>query len=57
MAYHMMFGFHGGGIRLSDGVVALSSQLRPEAQKEAATVRGFDETHTGILASPAVAAS
>ncbi len=55
--YHMLFGFKGGGRGgSSDGTVMLSSQLRPEAQEEALTVRGFDETHVGILASPAVVA-
>lgn len=54
--YHMLFGFKGGGrAGSSDGTVMLSSQLRPEAQEEARTLRGFDETHVGILASPAVA--
>ncbi len=53
VAYHMMFGFKGGA---SDGVVAIASQLRDEAQEEARTLRGYDETHAGILASPAVAA-
>ncbi|HEY2774167.1 MAG TPA: alpha/beta fold hydrolase [Candidatus Binatia bacterium] len=53
MAYHMIFGYHGGDS--SDGVVALSSQLRLEAQQEARSIRGYDETHTGILESPAVA--
>lgn len=56
MRYDLVFGYRGGGLSgSSDGVVALSSQLRIEAQKEAETVRGFDETHTGILRSPAVA--
>jgi hypothetical protein len=32
-----------------DGVVPLVSQLRPEAQAEAAVVRGFATSHTGIL--------
>jgi pimeloyl-ACP methyl ester carboxylesterase len=54
VAYHMMFGFKGGSS--SDGVVQLASQLRPEAQEEASSLRGYDETHTGILDSPAVAA-
>ena len=53
MAYHMMFGFHGSDS--SDGVVSLSSELRPEAQEEARSLRGFDATHTGILEAPAVA--
>jgi pimeloyl-ACP methyl ester carboxylesterase len=52
IAYHMMFGFKGKDS--SDGVVQLSSQLRPEAQEEAASVRGYDETHVGILDSPEV---
>lgn len=34
----------------------LVSQLRPEAQEEALSVRGYYETHTGILESPDVAA-
>jgi len=56
MAYHMLFGFLGGGLSgSSDGIVALSSQLRPEAQEEARSERGFDENHTSILRSPAVA--
>ncbi|MEZ5659637.1 MAG: hypothetical protein R3E83_14220 [Burkholderiaceae bacterium] len=33
----------------SDGVVALSSQLRPEAQQQAAEQRGFEASHVGIL--------
>jgi pimeloyl-ACP methyl ester carboxylesterase len=55
IAYHLLFGFKGGGSDgSSDGVVTVASQLRPEAQEEAQTVRGFDETHTSILGSPAV---
>lgn len=54
MAYHMLFGFHGSDS--SDGVVPLWSQLRPEAQEEARSERGFDATHTGILRSPSAAA-
>jgi pimeloyl-ACP methyl ester carboxylesterase len=50
MAYHMLFGFKGGCS--SDGVVAISSQLRAEAQEEALSLRGFDATHTGILDDP-----
>lgn len=57
VAYHMMFGFKGCSSEgASDGTVMLSSQLRPEAQEEARTIRGFDETHVGILSSPAAAA-
>ncbi|MCC6849226.1 MAG: hypothetical protein IT294_12055 [Deltaproteobacteria bacterium] len=54
LAYHMLFGFKGGCA--SDGVVAVASQLRPEAQEEARSLRGFDETHMGILDSPAAVA-
>ena len=54
VAYHMMFGFHSDSS--NDGLVAMSSQLRPEAQEEARTLRGFDETHAGILVAPAVSA-
>jgi len=50
----MLFGVKGGCS--SDGVVAIASQLRPEAQEEAVSLRGFDETHTGILDSAAAAA-
>jgi hypothetical protein len=53
VAYHLLFGFKGGA---TDGVVAVASELRPEAQEEARSVRGYDEDHVGILASPAVAA-
>jgi hypothetical protein len=53
MSYHLLFGFRGSGP--NDGIVALSSQLRQEAQEEARTERGFDETHTSILQSAAVA--
>ncbi len=54
LAYHLLFGFKGGCS--SDGVVEVASQLRPEAQEEARSIRGYDETHTGILDSAAVAA-
>jgi len=33
----------------SDGVVPLSSQLRPEAQQQATGQRGFNSNHTGVL--------
>jgi hypothetical protein len=57
VAYHLLFGFRGGGPEGSgDGIVAVASQLRPEAQDEARSERGFDEDHASILRSPAVAA-
>lgn len=52
VAYHMLFGYRGES---GDGVVAIASQLRAEAQEEARSIRGYDEDHTGILASPAAA--
>ncbi len=39
----------------SDGVVALTSQLRPEAQTQATGQFGFDNSHTDILDSEEVA--
>lgn len=40
----------------SDGVVALTSQLHPQAQRQASEQFGFDNTHTDILDSEEVAA-
>jgi len=40
----------------SDGVVALSSQLHPQAQRQASGQFGFDNTHTDILDSEEVTA-
>jgi pimeloyl-ACP methyl ester carboxylesterase len=40
----------------SDGVVALTSQLHPQAQRQASGQFGFDNTHTDILNSEEVAA-
>ncbi|MDH3417733.1 MAG: DUF413 domain-containing protein [Gammaproteobacteria bacterium] len=40
----------------SDGVVALNSQLHPQAQRQASGQFGFDNTHTDILNSEEVAA-
>lgn len=52
--FHLFFGFEGhlarkrtGGV--NDGVVALASQLAPEAQRDAARLRGFPANHTDIL--------
>jgi len=38
----------------SDGTILVSSQLRSEAQHDAALVMGFDGTHAGILSSAKV---
>ena len=40
----------------SDGVVALTSQLHPQAQRQASGQFGFDNTHTDILDSEEVSA-
>jgi len=40
----------------SDGVVALTSQLHPQAQRQAGGQFGFDNTHTDILESEEVVA-
>lgn len=51
----LMFSFRNDsrlGDGSGDGVVALSSQLRPEAQQQALGIRGYNESHAGILASP-----
>ncbi|HXC51726.1 MAG TPA: alpha/beta fold hydrolase [Candidatus Limnocylindrales bacterium] len=54
VAWHMLFGF--GASTSSDGVVTIASQLRPEAQEEARSLRGFGENHASILDSDSVAA-
>ncbi|HET7537276.1 MAG TPA: hypothetical protein VFJ90_12530, partial [Candidatus Didemnitutus sp.] len=33
----------------NDGTVSIASQLYPAAQAAARSIRGFDETHVGIL--------
>ena len=38
----------------NDGVIAVSSLLRPEAQDEASSIRGYHVTHMGILADAGV---
>jgi len=50
--FHLLFGFKRSSRSLgrsSDGVVTVASQLRPGAQRQADTVRGFDQDHAGIL--------
>ena len=58
--HHLFFAFEGhrrGGATAgaNDGVVAVASQLSPEAQAGSARVRGLPESHTGIIRSPAAA--
>ena len=57
LPHHLIFGFRNDTIlatESSDGVIDLSSQLRPLAQEQAETIRGFDESHSSILQSPVV---
>lgn len=52
MPFNLLFSFRKDGFIAagsSDGVIQLSSQLRSEAQEEAAWMRGFDEGHVSIL--------
>ncbi|MFZ6657061.1 lipase family alpha/beta hydrolase [Undibacterium sp. TJN19] len=56
--YYLFFG-HGGTYSLlhsanTDGSITLASELRAEAQAEARLVKGFNESHIGILSSPEV---
>ena len=56
LEYHLIYAYGNScSIRLgenSDGVVPLSSQLCSEAQSEATSQFGFNDTHTGILKNP-----
>jgi pimeloyl-ACP methyl ester carboxylesterase len=60
LTYHLIFSHRGGYNVMSggntDGVVSFDSQLSSPAQERAASIRGFAEDHTSILASEAVAA-
>ena len=59
-AYYLVFTYQRKSLRAGvsgDGVVTLASQLRPEAQDEAARIFGFDEDHASVLSSPQVAAT
>jgi hypothetical protein len=50
----MLFGFRMSGRRrlADDGTVSVASQVRPEAQEQAATMRALDQGHVEILHSP-----
>jgi pimeloyl-ACP methyl ester carboxylesterase len=54
VAFHMMFSVRGAsrGDVSTDGVVAIASELRREAQDQADSQLGLDYTHTSILRSP-----
>lgn len=57
--YTLLFSYGGTssfGSRANDGAVPVASELALSIQRQAVRVRGFDETHTGILRSPEVAA-
>jgi triacylglycerol esterase/lipase EstA (alpha/beta hydrolase family) len=43
--------------RATDGVISVSSQLHPDAVRDAREVLGFTENHTSVLRSPAVIAT
>jgi pimeloyl-ACP methyl ester carboxylesterase len=51
--FHMLFGFRMSGRRrvADDGTVSVASQVRPEAQEQAATMRALDQGHVEILHS------
>jgi pimeloyl-ACP methyl ester carboxylesterase len=56
--YQLLFSFNKGSGsfgKSSDRVVSVASELRAEAQDEAAGVYGFDATHGGMLEDPQVA--
>jgi hypothetical protein len=55
--YHLLFGFRQNSIfgsESSDGVIALTSQLRHAAQDQAVFVHGYDEDHVSILSNEMV---
>jgi pimeloyl-ACP methyl ester carboxylesterase len=52
--HHLLFTFKQGSVALgeaNDGTVTVASQLRQEAQRGAARLYGFNETHMGVLES------
>ena len=55
--HHLFFTYarsRGGPAKGDDGVVGVSSQLRYQAQREAGSLFGIDDDHTGILSNPCV---
>lgn len=55
--HHLLFSYRQSGWMAGgsgDGVAALASMLEPEAQRQAASVFGFDAGHVDILSSEAV---
>ncbi len=52
MAHHLVFTFKGSSSGESaDGVVTVASEMYPQAQREAARLYGFDDTHDGVLSN------
>ncbi len=53
MTYDLVFTFRGSGSMVlpesNDGTVSIASQLYPPAQNAARSLRGFDQTHAGVL--------
>jgi pimeloyl-ACP methyl ester carboxylesterase len=57
MPHHLLFTFKQGSMSFgeaNDGTVTVASHLRREAQRDAARLYGFDETHMGVLESKEV---
>ena len=57
VSHHLIFGFKRNALLpgdCGDQVVTVASQLRLEAQDEAATVFGLDADHTEILRRPEI---
>lgn len=58
LRYDLLFSYAGASLLVrgpNDGAVTIVSQLVLRAQEQSRTVRGFDESHSGILRSDAVA--
>jgi pimeloyl-ACP methyl ester carboxylesterase len=54
LPHHLLFGYHNTSLisrQSGDGSISLASQLRYEAQQQAADQRGFNEDHGSILLS------
>lgn len=56
VGFHLLFGFRmrARSATASDGSISVASQLRPRAQAQAESQRGFDCDHVEILQDPAV---
>jgi len=55
--HHLVFTFNRKSASFGesdDTVVTVASQLLPQAQRDAAKLYGFDDTHTGVLRDPQV---